>query len=141
MRPKDDLGSAPRMMFSATVKDGASLKCWCTMPIPGGDRLGRPGEVDRAAAQLDRARVARQQSVEDVHQRRLAGAVLADQGVDLALAHGHRGIVDGDEVAEPLDQRLDPDDVAPDDGHVGAASRAIAFEVAALLPRESPAGK
>ena len=27
-------GSLPRMMFSSTVKLSASLKCWCTMPMP-----------------------------------------------------------------------------------------------------------
>ena len=28
------VGSAPRMMFSSTVKLSASMKCWCTMPMP-----------------------------------------------------------------------------------------------------------
>ena len=28
------LGSMPRMMFSATVREDTSMKCWCTIPIP-----------------------------------------------------------------------------------------------------------
>src|SRR5260370_17095563 len=36
------------------------------------------------------------QAVEDVHQRRLAGAVLADKGVDLARAHRQVDVVVGD---------------------------------------------
>ncbi len=31
------------MMFSATVKTGTSMKCWCTMPIPC--RIASLGEV------------------------------------------------------------------------------------------------
>ncbi len=27
-------GSFPNTIFSATVRDGTSLKCWCTIPIP-----------------------------------------------------------------------------------------------------------
>ena len=26
--------SRPSMTFSATVKTGTSMKCWCTMPMP-----------------------------------------------------------------------------------------------------------
>ena len=29
-----DAPSAPRMMFSSTVKFSTSMKCWCTMPMP-----------------------------------------------------------------------------------------------------------
>ena len=28
------VGSTARMMFSATVITGMSMKCWCTIPIP-----------------------------------------------------------------------------------------------------------
>ena len=28
------IGSSPRRMFSATVRTGTSMKCWCTMLIP-----------------------------------------------------------------------------------------------------------
>ena len=47
---------------------------------------GRPGVEPGGvlAPQLDRALVGRVEAGEDAHQRRLAGAVLAEQGVDLA---------------------------------------------------------
>ena len=43
-----------------------------------------------------------QQPVEDVHQRRLAGAVLAEQRVDLARLDGEVDAVVGDEAAKTL---------------------------------------
>src|SRR4029077_6808867 len=42
------------------------------------------------------------QAVNDVHQRRFAGAVLADQGVDLARAHGQVDVVVGDHAGPRL---------------------------------------
>src|SRR5260370_37861850 len=42
------------------------------------------------------------QAVEDVHQGRLAGAVLADQGVDLARAHRQVDVVVGDHARPGL---------------------------------------
>ena len=58
------------------------MKCWCTMPMPGRDRVGAASEGDRPAVDLDRALVGLLHAVEDLHQRGLAGAVLADEGVD-----------------------------------------------------------
>ena len=52
-----------------------------------GDRVGRPGQSDRLAVKQDLARVGRRQPVQDVHESGLAGAVLAEEGVDLARAH------------------------------------------------------
>src|SRR6266478_9013920 len=42
------------------------------------------------------------QAVQDVHQRRLAGAVLADEGVDLARAHRQVDVVVGDHARPRL---------------------------------------
>src|SRR5258706_16133592 len=42
------------------------------------------------------------QAVDDVHQCRLAGAVLADQGVDLARAHRQVDVVVGDHARPRL---------------------------------------
>src|SRR5260370_3985931 len=42
------------------------------------------------------------QAVDDVHQRRLAGAVLADQRVDLARAHRQVDVVVGDDARPSL---------------------------------------
>ena len=55
-----------------------------------GDGVGRAGDPDRRPVEEDLALVGRGQPVQDVHQGRLAGAVLAEQGVDLARA-GPRG--------------------------------------------------
>ena len=62
------------------------MKCWWTMLMPRGDRVGRAGDPDRLAVEEDLALVGRGQPVQDVHEGRLAGAVLAEQRVDLARA-------------------------------------------------------
>ena len=48
-----------------------------------------------------------EQPVEHVHQRRLAGAVLAEQAVDLARLDGQVDVVVGRERPEPLGEPLD----------------------------------
>ena len=60
------------------------MKCWCTMLMPR--RIASFGavDVDWLAVEQDLALVRHGEPVEDVHQRRLARAVLAEQGVDLA---------------------------------------------------------
>ena len=69
---------------------------------PGGDRvLGRP-DGHGLVVEPYLALVWLQQPVEDVHQRCLAGAVLAEQGADLAGLDGQVDVVIGDEAAEPL---------------------------------------
>ena len=77
-------GSAARTMFSATVITGISMKCWCTMPIRASMASDGDEKLHRPAVEQDLAGVGPVQPVEAVHQRRLAGAVLAEQGVDLA---------------------------------------------------------
>jgi hypothetical protein len=49
----------------------------------------------RLSGQLDRAAVVGEHPGEDVHQRRLAGAVLAKHGSDLTFVHGQRDTVEG----------------------------------------------
>ena len=60
------------------------MKCWWTMLMPRAMASAGPVIVDGLAVEQDLALVRRRQPVEDVHQRRLAGAVLAEQGMDLA---------------------------------------------------------
>ena len=69
-------------MFSATVITGTSMKCWCTMPIPRRMASART-RAHRLAVDPSRRRRAVEPE-EDAHQRGLAGAVLAQQRVDLA---------------------------------------------------------
>src|SRR5438093_1199916 len=61
-------------------------------PDPGGHRFGGAPEAHRLASEQDLPSVAAglvddRHPEEDVHERRLAGAVLADQGVDLPGGH------------------------------------------------------
>ena len=64
--------------------------------------------VHLLAVDLDRALVGLLHAVQDLHQRRLAGAVLADQGVDRARADRDVDVVVGDDAREAL-----ADPVAP----------------------------
>jgi hypothetical protein len=51
----------------------------------------------------------RQQGHEHVHRRRLAGAVRAEEAVDLARLDPQVDTVDGDDVLEPTGETLDDD--------------------------------
>ncbi len=68
----------------------------------GRDRVARTADLHRLVVDQDLALVGLEQPVEDVHQRRLAGAVLAEQGMDLAGLDGQGYVVVGHEVAEAL---------------------------------------
>ena len=63
---------------------------------PQGDGVTRTCDMRTLAVDVDLSRVRRNQAVEDVHQRRLAGAVLADQRVDLARPHAEIHVVVGE---------------------------------------------
>ena len=92
----------PSTMFSATVMTGMSMKCWCTIPIPSA--IASRGEAisTRPAVHEDLALVRGGEPVEDVHERRLAGAVLAEQGVHLAAPEVELDVVGGDDPGVPL---------------------------------------
>jgi len=62
---------------------------------PAGDRVRGTADVYFLAVQQDRAFVRPGQPVEDVHQRCLAGAVLAQQGMDLARTNVQIDVVVG----------------------------------------------
>ncbi len=79
---------------------------------PGRDGLGRSGESDRGAAHQHLAGGARQKAIENVHEGRLAGPVLPDEGVDLTGPDSERRIVDCDEVSEMLDDGAHRDELA-----------------------------
>jgi hypothetical protein len=75
-------------------------------PDAGRDGVLGRGKVDRLPVQQDIALVGLQQPIQDVHQGRLAGAVLAEQGVHLARGHGQIDPVVGHQRAEPLGDAL-----------------------------------
>ena len=69
----------------------------------GRDRVGRRAEVLFDAVDDDRALVGPVGAVERLHQRRLARAVLADDGVDRAGANREVDAVVGHDAREALD--------------------------------------
>ena len=96
------VGSLPRTMFSRTVKLSASMKCWWTMPMPASMASAGLLEVDLAAVEQDRALVGAVHPVQGLHQRRLAGAVLPDDGVHLTAPHPQLDVAVGDDAGETL---------------------------------------
>ena len=72
----------------------------------GGHRVARATEGDRLPVDEDLPLIRLVQAVEDVHQGALAGAVLAEQRVDLARFHGQVDAVVGDERAEAFGDPL-----------------------------------
>ncbi len=50
--PRARVCSSPRATFSATVKTGTSMKCWCTMPMPA--RMASPGPENRTGSPSSR---------------------------------------------------------------------------------------
>jgi hypothetical protein len=65
-------------------------------------RFGGIVDHDRAAVDQDLPGVGHDQPEHHVHQRRLAGAVLAEHTVDLAASHREVDVVARDDGAEPL---------------------------------------
>ena len=78
------------------------MKCWWTMLIPRAIASAGPAIRTSCAVEQDRALVGSGEPVEDVHERRLAGPVLAEQGVDLARPHVEVDVVVGDDARVAL---------------------------------------
>ena len=72
-------------------------------PETGRDRVARRAERDRRPVEEDLARIRPVEPRQDVHQRALAGPVLAEQRVDLARAQVEINLVVGDDAGERLD--------------------------------------
>ena len=90
------------MTFSVTVKTGISMKCWWTMPIPARDGIAGGVDVDWLAADDDLALIRLVEAVQDVHQGGFAGAILPQQGMDLALLEGQVDMIIGQHTGETL---------------------------------------
>ena len=65
---------------------------------PAPFRVDRPLQLDRRAVERHRAARRREMAAKDLHQRRLAGAILADDRVHLARSHAER------DIAQDLDR-------------------------------------
>ena len=91
-----DAASVPSTMFSSTRQVLGEREVLVHHADAGIERgCGEPGgsgEAAVGAGDLDRALVGDVVAEEDVHQRRLAGAVLAEQREDLARGAGRRSI-------------------------------------------------
>ena len=86
-------GSRPMKMLAATVRLSNRFSSWCTKAMP--PRI-EPPTVSRGisdAVELDRAGARRDHAAEDLHQRRFAGAVLADEADHFARADGKADVV------------------------------------------------
>src|SRR5690606_35739425 len=107
-----------------------------------GDRVAGRFELVDLAVDQDRARVGLVKPVEGLHQGRLAGAVLADDGVDLTVPHDEVDPVVGDHPGERLGDapQLDGGDVDARGAGVGTGAPAVRFHRAARLPVDRPYG-
>ena len=76
-----------RKTFCATVRVGIRLISWKIMAMPARRAASAVKLGQRHAVDHDRARRRRLDAVQDLQDRRLAGAVVAEQGVDLARAN------------------------------------------------------
>ena len=75
---------------------------------------------DVAPVEQDGARGRREEAAHQIEERRLAGAVRADDGAQFAGLDGQRHILDGDEIAEPLGGGVDLEQ-----GHAFAPARSM----------------
>ena len=78
------------------------MKCWCTIPTPASIACAALHPVTSRPDTSIGAGIGRIDPREDAHERRLAGAVLADERVDLARHHLERRVAHGLAVAEAL---------------------------------------
>ena len=96
--------SSDSAMFSAAVSASNSEKCWKTMPMPSFFAMLGLAILTGLAVPADLAGIGFERAEQHLDQRRLAGAVLAEQRVDLALADCQIDIVAGLQRAEYLRQ-------------------------------------
>ena len=97
-------------MFSATVNDGSSRASWKLRPNPSQRApVGAPvGDV--FAVEDDAALVGDEEAGDEVEDRRLAGAVRADEAEHFAFAQAQRRVVDGTDTAEAFRNFRDLED-------------------------------
>ena len=80
---------------------------WNVRAMPRAHALFGRKRRDVAAVEQDRARGRREEAADQIEERRLAGAVGADHGAQLARLDGERDVVDGDQAAEALRDVVD----------------------------------
>ena len=95
-------------MFSVTVSGLHEHEVLVDHADAQVDGLAGALDVDGRAVDEDLAGVGGEQPVGDVHQRRLAGAVLAEQGDDLAAVNVERDVVVREDARESLGDVREP---------------------------------
>ena len=94
--------STPMRMFSRTVSSGKISVIWKVRAIPMATRSVTAILVTGGAVEHDLAGGGREEAGDHVEERRLAGAVGADDGAKFPRRHLHRHVADGDQAAELL---------------------------------------
>ncbi len=89
-------------MFSETLRRVDQPEVLMHHPDPSGDGVARVVELDGPTVDLDHTRIGTVEAGQNVHQRRLAGAVLAEKGMDLADARFEVDLVVRDDSREDL---------------------------------------
>ena len=98
-------GSTPRNTFWATVSRGTSATSWATSAIPRTSASRGEPNVTVVPRSDQVALILREDAGDDLAQRGLAGAVLADERVDRAGPDGDRDIVESARRPEGLAER------------------------------------
>ena len=111
--PSHCVGCRPAKMFSATESCGTSEPSWWTMPMPRSPAAFSSSAPISAPSTRMLPCVARIDAGDDLAERRLAGAVLAEQRADLAGLDAHRHVVERPHAGEELRQVLDRRAAAP----------------------------
>ena len=93
----------------STVRSGARLKCWWITLMPALVACSGRLRATWWPSIMSEPVVGRLGAGEHLHERRLAGAVLAHERDDLAGAHLERDVVDGDGTRETLADAVERD--------------------------------
>ncbi len=126
-------GSRRNQMFCSTVRSGTSDSSWNTAEIAGALGGLGIGGGERLAAEQDRAAVGAERAGQDLDEGALAGAVLAEQGMDLAGGGMELGPRQRGDAAEALRNRRCLDQVHVPD--------ALHKETAPHRPPSGPQGR
>ena len=94
------LDGRPSATFSATVSVSTSMKCWWIIPMLCSIATVGVGDRRRLSVEEDLALIGLVHAVEDLHQRALAGTVLAQECVDLTGEQVEIDIVVGEHSGE-----------------------------------------
>ena len=112
-QPQRDGCSSSRLRNTLwkTLSSSTSARSWKTVSMPSAARLVDRAQLDRLAVEVDLPRVGLVVAAEDLDQRRLAGAVVAQQAEHLALVERQVDVAQRGHRAEALGHALDAQDL------------------------------